>query len=191
MAHMTHMTHMTRRPHALAINFAPTGWRQLLALTPVWVLPCIVAAALLTAVAVAEANRIDSEREQLQVGIAKLRKPARQPTVSLPPVPEARALAINGVISQLNLPWSDLFDAVEQATPVTIALVGLEPDAKRNLLKGDAEALTSDDMIAYIERLKKMPQFVSVMLTKHAVDDQDQFKPLRFTFEAQWQEHAS
>ena len=94
---------------------------------------------------------------------------------------------INAAIARLNIPWSDVFDAIEAATPGSIALISLEPDVKKQVVKGSAEALTSDGMIAYIELLKQQPLFVNVILIKHEVSLQDPYKPLRFEFEAQWQ----
>jgi len=110
----------------------------------------------------------------------------QQPVVKKTAITEAQAAAVNAAIAQLNLPWREVFDAIESATPKTIALLALQPDAKRNLVKGMAEAKTSDDMIGYIELLKKQEFFTAVLLTKHEVNEQDPNKPLRFQFEAQW-----
>lgn len=99
---------------------------------------------------------------------------------------ESQASAVNGAIAQLNLPWRDVFDAIESATPATVALLALEPDAKKHLLKGIAEAKHSDDMIAYVELLKRQAFFSNVALTKHEVNEQDPNRPLRFQFEANW-----
>jgi Tfp pilus assembly protein PilN len=99
---------------------------------------------------------------------------------------EAQAGAVNGAIAQLNLPWRDVFDAIEAATPAKIALLALEPDAKKHTIKGLAEAKTSDGMIAYIERLKQQSFFGAVMLTRHETNEQDPNTPIRFQFEAQW-----
>lgn len=101
-------------------------------------------------------------------------------------ITEVQAAAVNGAIAQLNLPWRDLFDAMEAATPKSIALLELQPDARRNVVKGVAEAKSSDDMIAYVEQLKKQELFTAVVLTHHEVNEQDPNKPLRFRFEAQW-----
>jgi Tfp pilus assembly protein PilN len=104
------------------------------------------------------------------------------------PIPEQQAHAVNAAIAQLNLPWRDVLDAVEAATPATIALVTLDPDAKKGIVKGTAEAKTGEAMIAYIEELKRQPFFRFVALTKHEVNAQDPNHPLRFQFEAQWGE---
>lgn len=98
----------------------------------------------------------------------------------------SQAAAVNLAIAQLNLPWRNVFDAVEAATPSTIALLTLEPDAKKQLVRGLAEAKTSEAMLAYIEQLKQQSFFASVVLVKHEINEQDSNKPFRFQFEAQW-----
>jgi hypothetical protein len=103
-----------------------------------------------------------------------------------PTIPEAQVTAINSAIMQLNLPWSDLLDALEAATPANIALLNIEPDAKKGLLKIQAEAAHSEAMIAYIEILKRQTSFTDVYISKHEIYEQDIQKPLRFFVEAKW-----
>jgi hypothetical protein len=53
-----------------------------------------------------------------------------------------------------------LHDAVQAATPASIALLALEPDArKKSSVRITAEAKSSDDMIAYVERLQQEDWF--------------------------------
>jgi Tfp pilus assembly protein PilN len=103
-------------------------------------------------------------------------------------ISDIQGTAVNTAIGQLNLPWRDVLDAIEAATPPAIALLALEPDAKKHLLKGMAEAKTSDDMITYIESLKQQEFFADVGLTKHEINGQDLNRPIRFQFEAHWRE---
>ena len=98
----------------------------------------------------------------------------------------AQAAAVNGAILQLNLPWRDLQDAVAAATPGTVALLTLEPDPRKHALKLTAEAKNSDDMIAYIEKLKQQDFFSAVLLTRHEINLQDANLPIRFQLEVQW-----
>ena len=102
-------------------------------------------------------------------------------------ITEAQANAVNAAIAQLNLPWNTVFDAVEAATPQTIALLSLEPDARRNVVKGIAEAKDSENMVLYIEQLKKQVFFSNVFITMHDINQLDPNKPMRFQFEAYWQ----
>jgi Tfp pilus assembly protein PilN len=102
------------------------------------------------------------------------------------PVPEAQAAAVNAAVLQLNLPWRALYDAVQAGTPANIALLALEPDARKSLLRITAEAKTSDDMIAYVEQLKKSEWFSGVLLSRHEINEQDPNRPIRFQLDAQW-----
>lgn len=106
--------------------------------------------------------------------------------VTLSTLPQSQVKAVNEIISRLNIPWTALFDAIEEATPVTIAVLSLEPDVSKKLLRGQAEARNSDDMIRYLEQLKKMTIFQSVILVRHETNTQDPNRPLRFQFEASW-----
>jgi Tfp pilus assembly protein PilN len=101
-------------------------------------------------------------------------------------VSEPQANSVNNAIAQLNLPWRDLLDAIESATPANIALLSIEPDSKKQTIKGTAESKNSQEMIAYIEQLKKHDFFGAVVLTKHEINDQDVNRPYRFQFEAEW-----
>lgn len=177
------------------IDFAPrTVWRAVAMTRPLTWLFAITGLALCisAAVAVLEFKQQHSvrqarlERVQTQVAenIAHISTPQKN-TIS-----EAQAGAVNDAVEQLNLPWSGLMDAIERATPATVALLELAPDAKRHVLKGVAEAKTSDMMIAFIGRLKQESLFGSVVLTRHEINDQDANRPYRFEFEAEWMEVA-
>ncbi|HXA46702.1 MAG TPA: PilN domain-containing protein [Burkholderiaceae bacterium] len=114
----------------------------------------------------------------------------QQPVIKAVAITDDQAAAVNTAIAQLNIPWRDVFNAIEAATPKTIALVSLQPDAKRGLVTVVAEAKSSDDMIAYIEQLKKQSFLTGVWLSKHEINEQDPNKPLRFQLDVQWREVA-
>ena len=123
------------------------------------------------------------QRQAQQRQAARLSRPAPPKVV----VGAAQAGAVNAVVLQLNLPWRALQDAVAGATPATVALLALEPDAKKQILKISAETKTSDDMIAYIEQLKQQELFTEVVLNRHEINEQDPNKPIRFRLEATWE----
>lgn len=126
-------------------------------------------------------------QQQIQTALQQQRvRNAPVPLIKPAVLPVLQIFAINTAIEQLNLPWRDLLDAVESATPKQIALLSLEPDARKHLLKGVAEARDSDAMIAYIEALQQQSFFSDVVLTRHDTNEQDVRKPLRFQFEARW-----
>ena len=106
-------------------------------------------------------------------------------------LPAAEAIAANAAINQLNLPWRDVLDAIERATPADIALLSLEPDAAKHRVKGSAEAKDSTAMIGYIESLRQQNFFDDVDLLHHETNETDPHKPMRFQFEAGWPKDAS
>lgn len=136
--------------------------------------------------------RLHRQQEHIQAGLQHVQAQiVRQTARSQPPprivIPEQQARAVNAAIAQLNLPWRNVLDALEAGTPATIALLAIEPDAAKQIVKGTAEAKGSDAMLAYVEDLKRQPFFTFVTLTRHEVNVQDPNKPIRFQFEAQWE----
>jgi len=131
-------------------------------------------------------QRAEAQRSA-QVAQARARAIARAP-VAAPArtVPPAQAGAVNASVQQLNLPWRGLHDAVQAATPATIALLALEPDAKKSSVRITAEAKNSDDMIAYVEALQHIEWFTTVLLARHEINEQDANRPIRFQVDAQW-----
>jgi Tfp pilus assembly protein PilN len=96
--------------------------------------------------------------------------------------------AVNRAVAALNLPWDNLFGAVEAARPEKVALLNLEPDGVRRSLRLVAEARDSADMLAFVDRLAARPELATVNLVKHEIQEKDAQRPLRFQVDAQWKE---
>lgn len=92
----------------------------------------------------------------------------------------------NRVVEKLNLPWDDLFAALEEAKGDDIALLGVDPNAKERSVKLTGEARKFDAMFDYIRALRDGKMLKDVYLTTHKIDDQNPDKPVRFTLEATW-----
>ncbi|PIF09333.1 hypothetical protein [Janthinobacterium sp. 13] len=176
----------------LDIDFAPPGWRRSLHRVPVWAwMTGVLGVAL--AVTAACSGSAALQRQQLREGqlhraqqrmMAAMQGPAPAPQIAIAP---AQAAAVNAAILQLNLPWRDLQDALASATPPAIALLALEPDARKRVLKITAETTGSDAMVAYIAQLKQQELFgARVQLLRHEINALDPNKPLRFQLEARW-----
>jgi len=177
------------------IDFAPPSLRRTLFHTPrlAWLLLgaglCLsIPAAYHANAYLLEERAFEAELAAHSARIAQVRAPsalqlaaARAPVAS-----EAQATAINAAILQLNLPWGGLHDAIRAATPASVALLAVEPDAKRRVLRITAEARNSDDMLAYVERVADQEWFAGVALTRHEINEQDPNRPIRFQFDAQW-----
>ncbi|GAB3409469.1 hypothetical protein NX774_11355 [Massilia agilis] len=175
------------------IDLAAPSLRRTLYRTPRMArVAALVAFCLLPVVAVAAVKYVDALRryELLAASLhARQQSPAPLKTAaSVPQVAPERAAAINAAVMQLNLPWRGLHDAVAAATPPAVALLALEPDARKRVLHITAEVKNSDDMIAYVEQMQAQDWFLAVSLTRHEINDQDPNHPIRFQLDAQWRQ---
>lgn len=163
------------------------GWLALVIALTLWAGIAIKAGTLFHQKDIAEAE-LKNVQSRVRARLAE--QTARAQAIKKITISDAQAAAVNSAIAQLNLPWRDLFHAIENATPASVALISIEPDAKKHLIKAVAETKNGNAMIAYIEQLKKETFFNHVALTKHEVNEQDPNRPIRFQFEAQWNEAA-
>jgi Tfp pilus assembly protein PilN len=178
----------------IGIDFAPPSLARSLLRTPrhswAMVLAVLIMGGALAGAHVAagrERREVELLRAQAQAQVsARAQATTVAPVASRPPVPEAQANAVNAAVLQLNLPWRALHDAVQEGTPANIALLAMEPDARRSSVRITAEAKNSDDMIAYVERLQKVEWFSAVLLSRHEINEQDPNRPIRFQLDAQW-----
>jgi Tfp pilus assembly protein PilN len=178
----------------LHIDFAPPSLRRTLARTPPLAWALLLVALLLCAAAGVLAWRLQAQRLADQAQVDSVRRRVAAPVVvaaapvdvALPQISTVQANVVNAAVLQLNLPWRALRDAVGAATPPTIALLALEPDARKQTLRVTAEAKNSDEMFAYVEKLKEQELFSAVLLTRHEINDQDPNRPIRFQLDAIW-----
>lgn len=107
---------------------------------------------------------------------------ARKATSDLATTEEQRR-GLNTVIRQLNTPWHDLFDQLEKTTPADIALISIEPDAKRATIRLVAEAKRLETLLTYASDLQQQGVLGRLTYSKHETNDQDGNKPVRLSFE--------
>jgi Tfp pilus assembly protein PilN len=107
---------------------------------------------------------------------------ARKATSDLATTEDQRR-GLNTVIRQLNTPWQDLFDQLEKTTPADIALISIEPDAKRATIRFVAEAKRLETLLAYASDLQQQGVLGRLTYSKHETNDQDSNKPVRLSFE--------
>lgn len=154
----------------------------------------LLAAGLLAAFAAAGSIRsIQEARTSLQQQAEALRKgPApRSRTAAADPAltPERqRELAqANRVAARLNVPWTGLFDAIEQSTGSPVALLSLQPDAQDGAVRLSGEAKSLPDVLSYLELLQQQPALGEVRLESHEVQVQAPQRPVRFAAVTRWQ----
>jgi Tfp pilus assembly protein PilN len=182
---------MTKIRKPMRIDFAPPTWRRALYRLHPALLAAGIAGIALCAGGIWFAMQMAEQRAAREQQIAQLRasqaalskRPARVAEVA---IPEAQAGAVNAAILRLNVPWRELEDAIGGATPAHIALLALDPDPKKQLLKITAEARNSDEMVGYVQALKQQEFFTGAALVRHEIGAQEANHPLRFQVEVQW-----
>ena len=93
------------------------------------------------------------------------------------------------IIQELNLPWKELFAAFESYQKDDVAVLSIEPDSQKGLVRITAEAKSLDSMVTYYAYLQKTPLFREVELVSHQLQDQDPQQPIRFMLQAKWGVH--
>ena len=102
------------------------------------------------------------------------------------PVDVKQAAAVNLAVARLNLPWDNLLDAIEAATPTQIALMSITPEPGRALIRIEAECAGSKDMLDYLGSLGQQPLLGRVTLTRHELVKDGMDSVFRFQVEVQW-----
>jgi Tfp pilus assembly protein PilN len=90
------------------------------------------------------------------------------------------------VLLQLALPWNELFNAMEVSDYEQVALLAIEPDPQKNLVRISGEARTLTCVLNYVKVLQAAGSLDKVFLQSHQIQNQDADKPVRFTIVAAW-----
>lgn len=174
-------------------------WRIDFVPATVWPLEYLVAVGLAGVLAVSAMVSFSVEQRKLLAAQEALtqsqdqlaKRSGRTPqkaSLNAPSLPKENLQAINAIVRQLNLPWDELFEALESTMPRKVAILEVNPDAKSRRLRVVAEVRNDKDMLAYLKLLRAVPLFESVVLTSHQVNEQDRNHPLHFEFMAIWKE---
>ena len=126
---------------------------------------------------------IQELKERKGLKPAEPQRQAKSSVDLLAKIEEAKKLA-----SFLMIPWGDVLNALEASVLNDLALLAIEPDAKKRQLKITAEAKNKDILFSYLEKLEASDELANVYLLKHEVfDDVDQH-PIRFVAVATWKD---
>ncbi|MFC0398994.1 PilN domain-containing protein [Paraburkholderia rhizosphaerae] len=180
----------------LHIDLAPLSARRQLHRTHTLVRCVALAALILCVVAGMRAHKLFGRLDRLQDEQASIASHAAQAarsraTVASRPIDAKQGAAVNAAVARLNLPWDDILDAVEAATPAKVALLSITPDPSRALLRIEAEGANSDEMIGYLKSLEQQPLFERVDLVRHELAKDHTDGVIRFQIEAQWRRSTS
>jgi Tfp pilus assembly protein PilN len=158
----------------------------------IWIGAVALVAGLFAVLLVAWSYQEESQKvSQQEMLIADVRhvSAARQTMVTTEKDSEQVALEVkqaNSIILELSLPWKELFNAFESSRLSDIAVLAIEPDAQKGLVRISGEAKSLDSLPGYIAYLQKIPLFTDVALLNHQIQDQDPQRPVRFMIQANW-----
>ena len=112
-------------------------------------------------------------RRQLQVQQQTVRQVAVAPVAAQAarlhaavPLNEAERMRVNRVIRQLNTPWPLLLGVLEQAASPQVALLSIEPDIERGMVRVHAEGSSLDALLLHAEQVQRSPQVAHTLLLK-------------------------
>jgi hypothetical protein len=114
---------------------------------------------------------------------------ARLPGASLStaaPAADATLTAARRVTDQQQQPWAELFAALEAADNKDVAVLTLDPEPARGVLKIQAEARNLGAMLAYHRRLEAGGALRQVVLQAHDFEKEATEAPVRFHLVANW-----
>jgi hypothetical protein len=95
------------------------------------------------------------------------------------------------IASQLGTPWTPLLAELESASHDSasdIALLSVEPDESKHLVRVTGESRDLSRVLAYVGRLQSSTLLRYPMLESHEVRSDDPQRPVRFALSAEWRQ---
>jgi hypothetical protein len=98
-----------------------------------------------------------------------------------------KKLQIQETVTALTMPWDALLGAIEKPDMHDVAMLSISPNVKSQQIVLEAEAKNLQAALHYVEALQKQSVFDKVYLQRHAIEETDVSKPVKFTVFAHWQ----
>jgi Tfp pilus assembly protein PilN len=171
----------------LRISFANTWSQRLLGRGSRWERNSFVVALLIALAALVwvawERHVLGLEQARLKTALDQAQAPSTRPVPrpSQPATPAEALRQMDAVTARLNVPWSDVLDAIERSTTQKVALLTLEPDARTGSVSLTTEARSLDDLLNYAEALGQDAAVASVRMGQHDLREQEPGQPVRMT----------
>jgi len=94
----------------------------------------------------------------------------------------------NSVVRALSRRWDTVFGAIEAVSDAEVALLAIEPDAQKGVVRITAEAKNKNAMLRYLTRLQDHRPLQRVLLDNHEVRTEEPERPVRFVVSGEWEE---
>jgi Tfp pilus assembly protein PilN len=152
----------------------------------------LVSGLVVAVAAVWSINAVQEERASVRIQAEAVRKGpeprsrAEVADTAMPPERLREMAQANRIADQLNLPWSGLFDAIEQSTDASVTLLALQPDPQDETVRLSGEGRSLPAVLAYLDLLQQQPALAGVRLESHETLVQDAQRPVRFVAVTRW-----
>jgi Tfp pilus assembly protein PilN len=157
--------------------------------------PVLLIAGAIAAAVVGEGHRVaSSEVRARQERLDELQRMSRRSMPGLEaretdtPAIRDQIRRANAVLAQMNVPWGDLFVAVESAQNENVAVLSVQPDVRDRVIALGGVARNLDAVLAYMERLERTHRLEHVVLASHEVKVREPGQPVAFELTARWVE---
>lgn len=140
------------------------------------------------------ALELEDTEDRVAAAEVRLRNLTRgQPRSPLAPVAKAGAATgasagAAAILPRLRTPWSALFAELEGAAGLPVAVLGVDIEARGRNLRLAAEAKAMDDVLAFVERLRRSKRLDDVFLLGHEERKVGASTVIAFTVQANWPE---
>ena len=94
----------------------------------------------------------------------------------------------NAVLAQMNVPWGELFAAVETAQDGSVGLLAIQPDPRARSVTIAGEARSLPALLAYMSRLQGSERLRDVVLMSHEIKVKEPAQPVEFVLSGHWVE---
>jgi hypothetical protein len=150
----------------------------------------LVAGALAIAGAWLEYRQLEASRAALEMKVADANhRNHRDPTQDLRNA--SLTLETGKIAQELAMPWTGLLKELEGASHDTasdIALLSVEPDESKHMVRVTGESRDLPRVLAYVGRLQRSALLRYPMLETHEVRSDDPQRPVRFAVSAEWRQ---
>lgn len=91
---------------------------------------------------------------------------------------------VEAVLRQLALPWPQVIESIEATADPEVALLQLQPEPERRLLRLTAEAGTPEAMLGFVHRLGESRSLSDAHLVSHQLTRDRPARPIQFVAQA-------
>jgi Tfp pilus assembly protein PilN len=133
----------------------------------------------------AQAQARAAELDELR-SMSRRSRPAIEPGEADSPEIREQIKKANGVLEQLNVPWGELFAAIETAQSEDVALLKVQPDARSRTVQLGGAARSLSAVLDYMTRLERTEDLGDVLLVSHEMKLREPGRPVEFVLSARW-----